>query len=94
MLQNTRPHLIQGLILDPPTSPPLQDTILRYDEIYATFRFRPQKQHLRNPGYLRSSSSFGSGPGPGFDFRIPDSSRLSRIRGMLNFAPSLILVAR
>jgi hypothetical protein len=39
----------------------LQDTILRYSEICATFRFGPQKGHPRNPGYPWSSSAFGSG---------------------------------
>src|SRR5678810_442865 len=39
----------------------LQDTILRYSEICATLRFGPQKPHLRNRVYQRSSSSVGSG---------------------------------
>jgi hypothetical protein len=39
----------------------LQDEILRYSKICATFRFGAQKKHLRNPGYPRLSSSFGSG---------------------------------
>jgi hypothetical protein len=37
------------------------DEILRYSEPCAAFRFGAQKKHLRNPGYPRSSSSFGSG---------------------------------
>ena len=35
----------------------------------ATFRFGPQKEHRRNPGYPRSSSAFGSGCAR-FGFRI------------------------
>jgi hypothetical protein len=34
----------------------LQDEILRYSKICATFRFGAQKKHLRNPGYPRLSS--------------------------------------
>jgi hypothetical protein len=41
----------------------LQDEILRYCRLKtrATFRFEPQKEHLRNPDYPRTSFSFGSG---------------------------------
>ncbi|HXU79745.1 MAG TPA: hypothetical protein VN794_24395, partial [Methylomirabilota bacterium] len=41
----------------------LQDAILRYSEICATFSFGPQQKHLRNPCNPRSKSACGSGDG-------------------------------
>src|SRR6185369_13476834 len=55
-----------------------QNEILRYGRLKtcATFRFGPQKEHRRNPGYPRSSSAFGSGCAR-FGFRLSFEFRIS-----------------